>query len=123
METVQIFDKDNFLRRVPTYSPSHVKPDGTITRAVFKPSKSDSDGLSGDLERLSSFEKATRNDNRFRLLKINVGIIRNEINDGLDVVYNKLPENDAHCLITGKVTEGKAGQLLKKSIEVFNSNI
>ena len=123
METVLILDEDNFLRRVPTYSPSHVKPDGTITRAVFKPSKMDSDGLSGDLERLSSFEKATRNDNRFRLLKINVGVIRDEINDGIDVVYNKLPENDAHCLITGKINDGKAGQLLKKSMEVFSSSI
>lgn len=119
METVQILDEDNFLRRVPTYLPSHVKPDGTITRAVFKQSKADSDGLSGDLERLSSFDKATLGNNRFRLLKINVGVIRTEINDGLDVVYNKLPENDAHCLITGKITEGKAGQLLRKSIEVF----
>lgn len=119
METVQILNEDNFLRRVPTYLPSHVKPDGTITRAVFKPSKTDSDGLSGDLERLSSFEKATLNSSRYRLLKINVGVIRTEINDGLDVVYNVIPENNAHCLITGKITDGKAGQLLKKSIEVL----
>ncbi|HMU11249.1 MAG TPA: hypothetical protein PKC54_14655 [Ferruginibacter sp.] len=118
MEIVQILDEDNFLRRVPTYLPSHIKPDGTITRAVFKPSKTDSDGLSGDVERLSSFDKATLHNNRFRLIKINVGTIRSEINDGLDVIHNPQPENDAHCLLTGKITDGKAGQLLKKSIEV-----
>lgn len=120
METVQILDEDNFLRRVPTNSPSHVKPDGTITRAVFKPNKTDSDGLSGDLERLSSFEKATLKSNNYRLLKINVGVIRNEINDGLDVLHNPIPDNNAHCLITGKITEGKAGQLVKRSIEIKN---
>jgi hypothetical protein len=120
MEIVPIYNEDFFLRRVPTFLPSHVKPDGTISRAAFKPSKTDSDGLSGDLERLSSFKKATLNDNRYRLLKINVGVIRDKINDGLDVIYNQLPHNNAHCLLIGKVTDGKSGQLLKNAIEIFS---
>ncbi len=120
MQTVEILDEDYFLRRVPTYLPSHVKPDGTISRAAFKPSRNDSDGLSGQLERLTSFEQATLGNFRFRLLKVNIGTIRHEINDGLDVVYDPLPEDDAHCLLTGKITDGKAGQLLKRAIEVKN---
>jgi hypothetical protein len=87
----------------------------------FTPKKGD-DGLSGDLERLSSFEKATLKSDKYRLLKINVGVVRDEINDGLDVIHNPIPENDAHCLLIGKITEGKAGQLLKKSMEVANPN-
>lgn len=122
MEIVQIYNEDYFLRRVPTFLPSHVKPDGTITRATYKPSKSDVDGLSGDLERLSSYTKATLNNPVFRLLKINVGIIRNEINDGLNVIHNPKTENEAHSLIIGKITDGKAGQLVKRSLEVVNPN-
>jgi hypothetical protein len=118
METVQILDEDNFLRRVPTFIPNYIKGDGTISRLSFTPKKGE-EGLSGDLERLSSFEKATLNNNKYRLLKINVGIIRNDINDGLDVVHNPTSENEAHCLLTGKITEGKAGQILKKAIEVI----
>lgn len=120
MELVQIFDEDNFLRRVPTFLPNYIKADGSITRLSFTPKKNE-DGLSGDLERLSTFEKATGNDSRFRLLKINVGIIRNNINDGLNVIHDPTPINEAHCLITGKITEGKAGQLLKNSTEVKKS--
>ena len=122
MEIVPIFDDDFFLRRVPTFLPSHVKPDGTISRAAFKPSKIDSDGLSGNLERLSSFQNATLNDSRFRLLKINVGIIRKQINDGLDVTHNPVVINHAHCLLIGKITDGKSGQLLKNAIEIFTTN-
>ncbi len=113
-----ILDEDNFLRRIATWLPSHVKSDGTITSAVFKP-KRDSNGLSGDLERLSDFRKATLNDPKFRLLKINVGVVRNEINDGLDVIYDPVPDNSAHCLITGKISDAKAKMLLKNSIETF----
>lgn len=46
-------------------------------------------------------------------------IIRHDINDGLDVVHSPIAENDAHCLITGHVTESKQKQLLKKSAEVI----
>lgn len=122
MEIVPIYDEDFFLRRVPIFLPSHVKPDGTISRAAFKPSKIDSDGLSGDVERFSSFENATLNDARFRLLKLNVGIIRKEINDGLDVTHNPVLDNYAHCLLIGKITDGKSGQLLKNAIEIFKTN-
>ena len=121
METVRILDEDNFLRRVPTFLPNYVKADGTISRLSFTPRKGD-DGLSGDLERLSSFEKATLKSNNYRLLKVNVGVIRNEINDGLDVAHNPTLDNEAHCLLTGKITEGKAGQLLKSAIEIVNPN-
>lgn len=71
------------------------------------------------MERLSSFEKATLGDSRFKLLKINVGIIRHYINDGLDVAHNPVAENEAHCLITGHITAGKQKQLLRSSEEVF----
>ena len=115
---VEILNEDNLLRRIPTHIPNYIKPDGTISSIAFA-KKREEDGLSVDLERLSSYEKATLGDRRYRLLRINAGVIRNGINDGLDVVHNPLPENEAHSLITGNITEGKKKQLIKNAIEVF----
>jgi hypothetical protein len=117
MELVDILNSDFVLRRVPTHFPNYIKPDGTITSRAYQ-KKRDEDGVSVDLEKLSSLEKATLGDKRYRLLKINVGIIRYDINDGLNVVHKPLTENDAHSLITGHITEGKQKKLLKCSTEV-----
>ena len=117
MNLVAITDADNLLRRIPTHIPSYIKPDGTISSMAFA-KKRNEDGLSVDLEQLSSYEKATLGDKHYRLLRINAGTIRNDINDGLEVVHNPLPDNEAHSLITGNITEGKKKQLLKHSAEV-----
>lgn len=119
METAhQIYNEDNVLRRVPTFLPNYVKPDGSISSLAFR-LRSGEDGLSVDLERLSSYSKATLGKSDFRLLKLNVGQIRNDINDGLDVIYNPLPDNEAHSLITGNISRGKQKQLVKISTEIF----
>jgi len=117
----QISDEDNVLRRVPTFLPNYVKEDGTISRMAFNPKK-DANGLSVDLEKLSSFEKASLNQpDRFRILKINVGTIRNAINDGIDVIHDPIEDNEAHSLITGKLSKGKQNQLIKASSEMTSS--
>ena len=126
MEIVLISNEDNFLRRVPTWLPNLFKEDGSVSSAVFK-TKRGEDGLSGDAESLiESYLQAILNQpEKFRLLKINVGTVRNEINDGLNVTHNPIknhltiPDNYAHCLIVGNITDGKAKQLLKSSTEVF----
>jgi hypothetical protein len=120
MISVDILDSDFILRRVPTYLPNYIKPDGSITSRAYQKKRAE-DGVSVDLEKLSSFEKATLGDKRFRLLKLNAGVIRHDINDGLNTVHNPLPENDAHGLIIGHITEGKQKQLLKNSVEVIAS--
>ncbi len=125
MEIVLISNKDHFLRRVPTWLPNLIKEDGNISSAVFKSKRGD-DGLSGDAESLiESHQKAVLNHpEKFRLLRINVGLIRNEINDGLEIIHSpikdhpSITDNYAHCLITGNITDGKAKQLLKNSVEV-----
>lgn len=119
METAhQIYDKDNVLRRVPTFLPNYIKPDGSVSSMAFRLRKGE-DGLSVDLERLSSFSQATLGRSDFRLLRVNVGQIRNDINDGLDVIPDPIEGNDAHSLITGKITKGKQKQLVKISTEVL----
>ncbi len=119
METVhQIYDEDNVLRRVPTFLPNYIKPDGTVSSLAFRLRRGE-DGLSVDLERLSSFSQATLGRSDFRLLRLNVGQIRNDINDGLDVIPDPLEDNEAHSLITGSITRGKQKQLVKISTEIF----
>jgi hypothetical protein len=118
MTPIDIADSDFVLRRVPTYLPNYVKPDGTITSRAYQKKRED-DGISVDMERLSTLEKAILGDKRYRLLRINVGIIRHPINDGLDVVHSPIADNDAHSLITGHITESKQKQLLKNSAEVI----
>ena len=93
-----ICDEDNVLRRIPTHLPNYIKPDGSISSLAFSLRKN-GDGLSVDLERLSSFQKATLGKSNFRLLRVNVGDIRNKINDGLDVIHNPMEDNVAHSLI------------------------
>jgi hypothetical protein len=118
MESTLILDSDFVLRRIPTHIPNYIKPDGSITSRAYQ-KRRDEDGISVDLERMSSYEKATLGDRRFRLLKVNVGVVRNTINDGLDVEHNPIPENQAHCLITGHITDSKQKHLLKLSSEIF----
>ena len=117
MEAAQISNEDNYLRRVPVFLPNYIKQDGSITRLAFTPRRGD-DGLSGDVERPTKYETAILDPMRFRLLRINVKVIRIDINDGLDVIHSPVEGNYAHCLIIGNITEGKAKQLLLNSNEV-----
>ncbi|MBK8502171.1 MAG: hypothetical protein IPL46_08165 [Saprospiraceae bacterium] len=118
MVIVQIADDDSVLRRVPTSLPNYVKPDGTITRMAFNP-KTGAKGLSVNLERLSSAKETSLGFRGFRILRVKVDSIRNEINDGLDVKHEPVQDNEAHCLIIGNITKGKAGDLLRASSEVL----
>ncbi len=117
MEIVQISDDDYVFRRVPI-NPSYIKSDGSITSYAFC-KKRDEDGLSVDLERLTSPETTILDKSRFRLRRINAGIVRNVINDGLDVIHDPVEGNSAHSLITGNITGSKQKQLVKHSEDLF----
>lgn len=57
-ETDQVFQTDTLLRRVSSTDPNYIRDDGTLTSLAFKPRKSDTDGVSVDIERLTTHEKA-----------------------------------------------------------------
>ncbi|MGB4840980.1 MAG: hypothetical protein WBP08_18375 [Saprospiraceae bacterium] len=103
MDDVLISDDDYVLRRVPTFLPNFIKPDGSVSSLAFS-KKRDEDGLSVDLERLTTPAVTIIDRSRFKLRRINVGIVRNDINDELDVIYNPITHNLAHCLIVGNIT-------------------
>lgn len=120
MEIVQIGNEDFLLRRIPII-PSHIKPDGSISRAAFS-LKKDEDGISTDLERFANPDISVLDRTRFRLARINVGFIRTQINDGLDCIHNPLPENYSHSLIisqTGKISDSKSRAMARNAAVVF----
>ena len=109
MEMISIGNEDFLLRRIPNF-PSHIKPDGTIARTSFSLKKGE-DGISTDLERLTTRDVSVLDRSRYRLARINVGFIKNQINDGLDCKHNPLLENIAHTLIvdlSGEISKSKS---------------
>lgn len=119
MEIVSIDNKDFLLRRIPI-SPSYIKPDGTITSFAFSLRKGE-DGISTDLERLAKYDTSILDKTKYRLAKINAGVIRNEINNGLDCIHNPLPDNYAHSLITsqtGKISDSKSRTMARSAMVV-----
>jgi hypothetical protein len=120
MEIVQIGNEDFLLRRIPVYPP-YTKPDGSITSFAFTLKKGE-DGISTDLERLADKDVSVMDKSKFRLARINVGYIRNDINDGLDCIHSPLPGNYAHSLITsntGKITESKSRAMARNAAIVY----
>ena len=116
MEAVSIGNEDNLLRRIPIL-PNYIKPDGSLSSFAFSLRKGE-DGISTDLERLTNHQTSVLDRTRFRLARINAGVIRNKINDGLDCIHNPLPENYAHSLIvsqTGKITDSKSRMMARKA--------
>ena len=99
--------EDGLLRRV-LIDPSYIKPDGSISSLAFKPRKADTDGLSVDLERLTTHQKAIVDSVKFRLARL---IAQVPLNLGLTCVHDPREGNAAHSLIQGKFTSGVCRKL------------
>lgn len=89
----EINNEDTLLRRVPFTIPHYIKEDGSLTSLVFTPKK-DEDGLSVDIERLTTHEKSILDRTKFRLYGIKAKIPREA---GLECVYDPVEGNDAHA--------------------------
>lgn len=110
-ELYQITVNDNLLRRIPQ-SPPFVN-NGEISSAAFKPSKKDIDGLSVDIEELTTYDKSVMDKTKYYLYKISASIT---INNDLGCLHDPQQDNYAHALITGNISSGKA-KILKKNAE------
>jgi hypothetical protein len=110
MEIVEILDNDNLFRRVPMYNPNCIKPDGSATSFAFK-TKRNEDGLSVDLEKLTTVEKSILDSSKFALFSINVGYVRQVEPDKMDIEYNPTDDNLAHCLIVPAVNDKNTSKL------------
>ncbi|MFZ5972940.1 MAG: hypothetical protein ACOYXA_15240 [Bacteroidota bacterium] len=101
---------DNLLRRVVFQNPSFVRPDQTLTSFAFTPRKiaGGAEKLSVDIERLTTHAKSIRDRYTYRLYALTAEQVRQI---GLDCEHDPLPDNEAHALIVGTVTNSKAKQL------------
>lgn len=116
MEIVTVGNEDFFLRRFILGNPSYMREDGTVTSYVFSLRKQDTDGLSGDLERLTNHKDSVVDIRKYGLLRISVSKIRSV--NGLDCVHKPLNENYAHALITGQIKKGQQNQLVALSEKI-----
>lgn len=111
METQTIHDADLLLRRIPFTDPRYIKDDNSISSFAFKP-RTGENGLSVNIERLTTYDKSVLDRTKFRLSTLPAEIPRTL---ALDCVHDPQPENYAHALITGKITNGKAGTLARNA--------
>lgn len=91
---------DGLLRRI-TVAPNFIKPDNTITSFAFKPRKTDVDGLSVDLERLTTHENAIQDRRKFRLARF---VAQVPFSLGLSCIHSPSDTDQAHALIQGEFT-------------------
>ncbi|MBP6826064.1 MAG: hypothetical protein KA165_05860 [Saprospiraceae bacterium] len=109
-----ILDDDNLLRRVVFLDPNHIKEDGTPTSLAFKWNE-DEDGLSVDVERLTTYEQALLKRERYRLFRFKAKHPRFL---QLECVHNPQEDNYAHALIIGKCTKAIARNLAANSVRI-----
>lgn len=116
MDIVEIQDADELYRRV---HPHHLKPDGTVSSAVFK--GSDSYELSVDLARLTTLEETFQRGRLMGRECIGLAVLTVQLARKLsqEVRHDPLgPDtlggpNPAHALIIGHKTEPIAKQLAR----------
>ena len=116
---IVISNQERVLRRVLFLHPTFIKPDGKPSSASYQLKKNDDgtleDGLSVNIESMTTYEDSIEDVTRFRLFASEVNYIRSI---GLDCIYNPLPENNAHSLIVGDIKKPQSRLLAEHSIRV-----
>ena|SRR5690554_7383810 len=92
-------------------NPNFIKPDGTPASSSFC-LKTDEDGLSVDVERMTTFSEAIQDKGRFRLFSLDADYTESL---GLKNIHDPIPENRAHALIKGDITKSVARKLARKA--------
>ncbi len=110
-EIQEIYEDDRLLRRVLFLNPNFIKDDGTPASSSFSLKKGEK-GLSVDLERLTTHARAIQDRSRFRLYYLVASYIWSL---GLLTIHDPLPTNDAHALITGKITRSISRKLAQSA--------
>lgn len=107
MKKETISPQDKLLRRVQFLDPNFIKPDGTPASSSFTP-KRDEDGLSVDIERLTTYATSIQDIRRFRLFSLDASFTESL---GLINEHDPIEGNDAHALIKGVTTKGISRKL------------
>ncbi len=118
-EREEILADDKLLRRVQFMHPDFIKDDGTPSSSSFQlkknPDGTIEDGLSVNLERLTSYDVAIEDITRFRLYTL----IANDVqNLGLACEHDPQPHNFAHSLIKGNITKPLSRKLASLAVRI-----
>jgi hypothetical protein len=107
----EINDEDLLLRRVPFTDPNYIREDGSITSFAFTLKKNE-DGLSVDIDTLTTHDKSVLDRTKFRLYGLKAGVPREA---GLACVHDPVEGNYAHALIKGAFTKSVSRMLASKA--------
>lgn len=108
--------ENNLLRRYIFPNPPNftlIKDDGSICSTCFHLRKSE-EGLSVDIEELSTLEKSIVDSSKYRLLRLNAGKVQDL---KLTVSHAPIEDNYAHALIKG-VDKKKSKKLARIASKV-----
>lgn len=110
----EITTEDRLLRRAFFADPQYVRDDMTVTSFAFKLRKNE-EGLSVDIERLTTYEKSISDVNRFRLFAVKAGDVRAL---ELKCEHKPIEGNYAHAEIYGTNVNKKSSQLARLAIYI-----
>lgn len=97
---------DRLLRRIPI-NPDFIKPDGVLSSSCFSVKKGQ-DGVSVDLERLTTHTDSIKDKSRYYLYFLEAYFTEDL---GLKNLHDPLPDNVAHTLIKGNIARSVARTL------------
>lgn len=98
----RIPENDVLLRRVWANDKRYIKPDGKLSSRAFAPRPKDEGKLSVDIERLTTYKRAVKDEKKFLLYQIRaVAVYDIELDCIFDPYPAEDPANDAHALIIG----------------------
>lgn len=111
----EITDEDQLLRRVVFPHPNYIKPDGTVTSFAFSLRQGE-DGISVDVERLTTLAFAIQDASRYRLYGVKAEVPRAL---GLFCIHDPVEGNPAHALIKGDITKSVSRKLARAAERVL----
>ena len=112
-DTVEITVDDRQLRRV-VIDPNYIKDDGRVTSFAFRLRK-DETGLSVDVERLTNYEAAVKDTQKYKLWALIAEVPRNL---GLECIHDPVEDNNAHALIIGEIDRSVQRKLARSATPV-----
>jgi len=119
LEKIDLLPNDSLLRRVQFLDPLFIKEDGTPASSSFTLKKLKDgrfeDGLSVEVERLTTFQTAIQDVNRFRLFALTVAYVQSL---ELACEHDPLPDNFAHALIKGNISRSVARKLAQGTVRI-----
>ncbi len=109
-----IKDEDRLLRRARFPDPSYIRDDMTVTSFAFKLRKGEN-GLSVDIERLTTYSKSINDPSKYRLFAVKAIEIREA---GVECVHKPNTLNYAHAEIIGDITNSVSSKLAKLAVYI-----